>query len=205
MKPLPYLLLIFLFIPKIAQAQDAKGVYPAGRYAITFSSEGLYFLDTSTGDLWLKADHQQEWKRVASPVSPLPAKLAQEQNQDKPVALELPGEEAIMPMIQRELRAIPGSSESLFVQLGDITGEQVFVEVVDVNGKFLAERTSLKNEEFLEFKVDKRTVYLQVIDMVNNLFGDDICKVRISYKKPKVEKKQENQKTKDKKKSDKVK
>ena len=94
-------------------------------------------------------------------------------------------------MIQREKRAIPGSSETLWVQVGDITGGQVFVEVSDVNGHHLVERTSLKSKEFVKFKVNETDVYLQIAEMVNNLLDEDICQVHLSFKKPKLEQKVE--------------
>ena len=89
-------------------------------------------------------------------------------------------------MYQRERRSVPGSSNTLFVHLDDITASQVFVEVFDFDGRYMVERTSLKNDEFLKFQVNENEFYLQVIDMVNHLVGQDLCKVRISSKKPKV-------------------
>ena len=96
-----------------------------------------------------------------------------------------------MPMVQREKRAIPGSSETLWVHLGDITGGQVFVEVHDVNGQHLVERTSLQSKEFVKFKVNETEVYLQIAEMVNNLLDEDICQVHLSFTKPKLEEKSE--------------
>jgi hypothetical protein len=158
-----------------------------GRYHITAAVEGLYFLDTATGQLWIKVTHG-EWERVDSPVD---GALPIADVPAKPVSLTLPKAGETMPMVQREKRAIPGSSETLWVHLGDITGGQVFVEVRDINGQHLVERTSLKSKEFVKFKVNETDVYLQIAEMVNNLLDEDICQVHLSFKKPKLEEKPE--------------
>jgi hypothetical protein len=158
-----------------------------GRYQLTAAAEGLYFLDTATGQLWLKVTHG-EWERVESPVDGAPP-IADVPA--KPVSLTLPKAGETMPMVQREKRAIPGSSETLWVHLGDITGGQVFVEVRDINGQHLVERTSLKSKEFVKFKVNETDVYLQITEMVNNLLDEDLCQVHLSFKKPKLEEKSE--------------
>jgi len=187
MNKLTILLIAVVVFPIITLAETKEENLPVGRYDITSSSEGIYFLDTATGALWLK-QNWGEWKRIESPVN---RRTGKKSSQDKPVSLVLSKGGATMPMVQRERRKIPGSSDTLSVQLGDITGGQVFVEVIDVNGHYLVKRTSLKNNEFLKFKFDGKDVYLQVVDMVNHLIGDDICKVRISFEKPKTESKKE--------------
>ncbi|WP_298858683.1 hypothetical protein [uncultured Gimesia sp.] len=187
MKKLSVLLIAVVVFPLIALAETKEENLPVGRYDITFSAEGVYFLDTATGALWLK-QNGGEWERIDSPVNRRSDKKA---SSDKPVTLALAKGGATMPMVQRERRKIPGSSDTLSVQLGDITGGQVFVEVIDVNGHYLVKRTSLKNNEFLKFELDGKDVYLQIVDMINNFIGDDICKVRISFEKPKSESKKE--------------
>ncbi len=181
---LSFLLTALILFP-VPAFGDTDADHPRiGRYQLTTTVEGLYFLDTATGELWLKVTHG-EWDRVDSPFDRAP------QTADlppKPVSLTLPKAGETMPMVQREKRAIPGSSETLWVQLGDITGGQVFVEVTDLNGHHLVERASLSKHEFLKFKVNQTDVYLQIADMVNNLLDEDICQVHLSYKKPKLEK-----------------
>ena len=152
-----------------------------GRYAITSSHQGLYFLDTATGLLWLKSA-RSDWKRVESPVAIAP----EDEPVDEPVLLKLPKGGVTMPMLQRERRYIPGSSETVSVRLGDITAGQVFVEVVDINGRYLVDRTSLRNNEFTKFMLNGKTVYLHIVDLVNALVGDDMCKVRVSHTEPKT-------------------
>lgn len=149
-----------------------------GRYQLTASVEGLYFLDTATGQLWLKVTHG-EWERVDNPVDEAPPIAVVPA---KPVSLTLPKAGETIPMVQREKRAIPGSSETLWVHLGDITGGQVFVEVRDINGQHLVERTSLKSKEFVKFKVNETDVYLQIAEIVNNLLDEDICQLHLSFK-----------------------
>ncbi len=173
----------FVFFTGIAFTQAVKEGSSVGRYSIIFSGDGLYFLDTASGALWSKTS-QRDWHRVDSPVSRVP-EIAE--TSDKAVSLIVPEAGISMPMTQRERRKIPGSNDTIFVQLGDITGGQVFLEVIDVNGHHLVERTSLKNNQFLVFQVNKADVYVQVTDMVNNLLGEDICKIYVSSTKPKNE------------------
>ena len=161
-----------------AETEPSSSLSP--RYEIEAAAEGLYFLDAFTGALWLKA-RQSDWVRVDSPVNQKPeAQLPA----SKPVSLVLPKAGVTMAMVQRERRNIPGSSNSLAVRLGDITAGQVFVEVIDANGEQVVDRTSLKNGEYVDFKVHGRNTYLQIIDMVNVLIGEDICKVHVSSIKP---------------------
>lgn len=188
MKRLSFLLIAFAIYPILALAGTNEDASNVGRYDIAATNEGLYFLDTATGSLWIKRG-QEAWVKIESPVSWKSNKKSQS---NKPVTLTLPQGGVTMPMIQRERRKIPGSSGTLFVQLGDITAGQVFVEVVDINGNYLATRTSLKNNEFLKFELNEKDVYLQIFDMVNNLIGEDICKVRLSFEKPNKESKKEN-------------
>lgn len=190
MKQLSFLLIAFTVIPILALAETKEDSSTVGRYNIAATSEGLYFLDTVTGTLWLKKSHEA-WIQIESPVT---WKSNKKSPPNKLVILTLPKGEVTMPMVQRERRKIPGSSDTLLVQLGDITAGQVFVEVIDINGNYLVKRTSLKNNEFVKFELDGKQVYLQVIDMVNNLIGEDICKVRLSFEQPKIESKKEKTK-----------
>ncbi len=187
MARLSLLLTALVAIPFVAFGGTDDGRSGIGRYQLTATVEGLYFLDTATGELWLKVK-DGEWHKVDSPVDPAPPTR---DAPAKPVSLTLPKAGETMPMVQREKRAIPGSSETLWVQLGDITGGQVFVEVSDLNGHHLVKRTSLKTREFLKFKVNETDVYLQIAEMVNNLLDEDICQVHLSFKKPKPEQKAE--------------
>jgi hypothetical protein len=182
MKAMSIVLAVLVSTTSIGIAQAKEKADAVGRYAITFSPRGLYFLDTATGLLWLKSGGS-DWKRVDSPVASAP----EDGPADKPVLLELSKDGVIMPMLQRERRHIPGSSETISVRLGDITAGQVFVEVVDINGRHLVERTSLRNDEFTHFTLNGKTVYLHIDEMVNNLIGDDMCKVRVSSTEPRTE------------------
>ncbi|MEM6471654.1 MAG: hypothetical protein AAF802_18990 [Planctomycetota bacterium] len=140
------------------------------------------FLDTKTGALW-RMDVGGEWTPIDSPVKtathPADTVVA------KKLTLSVPKDGIKMPMMQRETRPVPGSSNRLWVKIGDITAGQVFVEVISSNGQRLVERTSLKEEEFLSFKMGEQKFYLQVTEMVNHLLSRDLCTVRISTMKPK--------------------
>lgn len=188
MRRLPVLLIALVAFP-FAATGGTDGDRPSiGRYQLTAAAEGLYLLDTATGQLWLKVING-EWKRVDSPVDVAPpiANVL-----PKSVSLALPKAGETMPMAQRETRAIPGSSETLLLHVGDITGGQVFVDVRDINGKHLLDRTSLKKKEFVKFQVNETDVYLQIAELVNNLLDEDICQVHLSFEKPTLEDKSED-------------
>ena len=180
------LIAVVAILSEITWADDDPASTDPGRYQLVAADHGLYFLDTATGTLWLQTPGDR-WRKVPSPVDKeVPARKIRKPPKRK-VTLDLPESGVTMPMTQREVRTIPGSSDTLKVCLGDITGGQVFVEVIDANGDFVVERTSLKRAEFLKFKVGKSVYFLQITEMVNNLIGTDICKVHISDDEPVVE------------------
>ncbi|MEM8667971.1 MAG: hypothetical protein AAGG48_10670 [Planctomycetota bacterium] len=178
MKLLICLLTGFCLLPSIVNADEIQKRSAVGRYQVVLSMEGLYFLDTATGELWRKGG--ERWERVDSPVSPRPRRSEAEKN----ISLELVKGSVTVPLMQRESRAVPGSSGTLIVQVGDITGGQVFVELLNQNGHEVMPRASLKEGEFVQFRVNEQVVYLQLIEMVNHLFSEDFCKVRFSVDRP---------------------
>ena len=70
------LLLICAAMPAVGLAQAPQQPSAVGRYSITSSAEGLYFLDTATGELWFKPPGR-DWHRVDSPVSDSPVSKPQ--------------------------------------------------------------------------------------------------------------------------------
>ncbi|NNE00716.1 MAG: hypothetical protein HKN47_25655 [Pirellulaceae bacterium] len=177
------LLAALLAAPSIALSGEHDDHASVGRYQLAFSIDGLYFLDTATGELWMRTG-QGGWDSVRSPIH-LPKH--QRSRSREQVTLTLPKRGKKITMMQREKRAIPGSDDSLWIQLGDITGGQVMLEVVDANGQSIVERTSMKRRDFVKFKVDKRDIYLQIADLEMHLLSADFCELHLSKKKPKKE------------------
>ncbi|MGB0578498.1 MAG: hypothetical protein ACPGVU_02245, partial [Limisphaerales bacterium] len=156
-----------------------------GRYQITSSMSGVYFLDAATGELWRRAD-EGEWVKVNSPAS----KVANAPEIKKvPVSIGLPTAGESLTISQREVRSVPGSKGSLKLRLADVTAGQALVEVYDQSGLMFLDRTSLKDGEFASFEVKGKNVYLQITEMVNKLIGRDFCVVKFSFVKPVVEEK----------------
>ena len=175
------MMLLVLGLLGAMQAEAAE----VGRYQIASSMSGVYFLDTATGELWRRAD-EGEWVKVNSPAfkvanTPVIKKL--------PVAIALGAKGETLTMSQREVRSVPGSKGSLKARVGDITADQALVEVFDQNGIMFLDRTSLKKGEFASFEVKGKKVYVQVTELVNKLFGRDLCVLKFSAAKP--EKKEE--------------
>ena len=170
-------------------AQTETNSPPVGRYEMIWGLDGMYFLDTATGALWVRDRPGKEWSRVNSPVSPRPDTDEPLEPSEEPISLDLPEGGVLMPMEQREARSIPGSAGTLTVRVGDITGGQVFVEVMDKDWNTVAERRSLRRREFLEFKLDEKPVYVQVVELINNLVDSDLCKLRVTHERPGADKK----------------
>lgn len=61
---------LLVALPGIGLAETPVHSSEVGRYAMTSSPEGLFFLDTATGALWFKPFGQDgNWNRVPSPVN----------------------------------------------------------------------------------------------------------------------------------------
>ena len=170
---------VFILLLAIGALVDASAA-EVGRYQITSSMSGVYFLDTATGELWRRAD-EGEWVKVNSPAF----KVANTPTIKKvPVAIKLGegGESATV--LQREVRSVPGSKGSLKVRVGDITSAQALVEVFDQNGIMFLDRISLRHGEFASFEVNGEKVYLQITGLVNKLIGTDFCVLKFTSRKP---------------------
>lgn len=171
------LLMVFLLgvfsLPELKAAE-------AGRYQITSSMSGVYFLDTATGELWRRSK-DGGWVKVDSPVNKVAGvpdiKL-------RPVTIELPAGGRKMTVIQREARDVVGSKGSLQVRIGDISAGQALVEVHDKNGIMFLDRSTVKDGEFVSFEVKGKKVYLQMTEVVNKLIGNDYCELKFSFEKP---------------------
>ena len=112
---------------------------PAGRYQLLVGKGTLYFIDTATGRLWQK-DDEGVWKSIDSPVSPALQRESRRKSNGKkteqlPVSLTLKKKVQSFRMLQRESRFVPGSEETIWIHINDITSGQVLVELVDINGK----------------------------------------------------------------------
>lgn len=184
---LPFLCATFL-LPSLCLAEPEPTPADAdetqvGRYSMSFSVDGLYFLDTATGELWLKRGGGR-WRRVDSPV----VRVKERPVQDGDIMLDLPKRGLLMPMNQRERRKIPGSDGTLVLKAGDVTAGQVFVEVVDDDDNTVLDRTSLALKEYARFRVGKEEIFIQLVELDNVLMGNDICEFRLSTREPKLEK-----------------
>lgn len=98
----------------------------------------------------------------------------------KPGKLDFPGLIQSLTVYQRRWKTIPGSRDYLSIQLGDITGGQVRMGVVDRNYQHIIEDTSVGQGECLTLKLADEQYVIFVRRMVNQLLGDDWVVIDIS-------------------------
>ncbi len=87
--------------------------------------------------------------------------------------LRLPDEPVRMTVVQRETEPLPGSSDQLFLRLGDITGGQVLMGVVERGGRPILNTRSVQVGDVIPFDVRGRRYYLSVVELRNFAASDD--------------------------------
>jgi hypothetical protein len=98
----------------------------------------------------------------------------------KPGSLDFPGHVESVTIYQRRWKKIPGSRNYLSIRLGDITGGQVRMGVVDLNYQHIIEDTSVGQGDCLTLKLAEEQYVIFVRRMINQLLGDDWVVIDIS-------------------------
>lgn len=176
-----YLAIALAFCASGGAAQDVASRPEAsqiGRYQIAAAEERIFVLDTATGQCW-GLTQNGTWLNEGNPTKMKEGKRTRTPD-DELAKLELPDTPVELTVIQREERAIPGSDGSVRIRLGDITDGQALLAVVTADGEFLLERTSISQDDALEFEVGKRKYKLHIHELRNVLIGDDFAKIRVS-------------------------
>lgn len=161
-----------------ASAQDSEPRKEVGRYQLVASTEGIFLLDTATGQCWFRRS-ARDWFSEGNPTKTAQGKPARSPH--KPPHLELPDETVELTIIQREERAIPGSEGTVRLRLGDITEGQAHLSVVTADGDFLHEKVSVQQGNKLEFTIGKKEYVLQVHELRNILIGDDFARISVRH------------------------
>jgi hypothetical protein len=78
-----------------------------------------------------------------------------------------------MTVHQRGSAWIPGSKDTVLVHLGDVTGGQVLVSVMDGNGQMVMSPTSLTEGASGTFTLGKKTYDITIKKLHNKLVGTD--------------------------------
>lgn len=90
-----------------------------------------------------------------------------------PKRLDLESDEVRFTVSQRSWTALPGSSQMVYLRLGDITGGQVMASVVGPRSEKLADARSMRDGDTLEFALADGAYVLRLDRLVNVLIGDD--------------------------------
>ena len=115
---------------------------------------------------------------IIAPTRSVPA--ATSRSASGPIKLKLPRERVELSLHQREAKAIPGSSDRLFVRLGDITGGQVLVTIETDDDEVLLDEASLEQGEEARFRVSSREFSVRIKNLRNFLTGNDLAVIEVA-------------------------
>ena len=96
----------------------------------------------------------------------------------------LPQDPITISVEQRGRAAIPGSTQSLFVCLGDITRGQMMLSLENKKGDTIVDACSVRYGDIVAFELGELRHYLQVVKVHNHLFDTDLAEIRISSAEP---------------------
>jgi len=100
------------------------------------------------------------------PATPPATKVPPPKMPEEPVEVTVP---------QRQSAALPGSNDSVFVRIGDITGGQALVTVSGADDKPLLPTVSLRQGRSAQFRVGNREYKVTAKKLTNLLVGDDFA------------------------------
>lgn len=98
--------------------------------------------------------------------------------------LRLPDEGVQLTVVQRETAPLPGSGDRLFLRLGDITAQQVLVNIVEEGGRSVLNTKSVQVGDVIPFDVRGWRYYLSVVELRNFPTGDDFGVFELSRTEP---------------------
>ena len=98
--------------------------------------------------------------------------------------LRLPADPLEMTILQRQERAIPGSSKRVLIRLGDVTGGQVLLTIHTNHNTVLLDTQSVKPGDVVPFNVGEQRFFLSVINLRNFITGEDFGVFELSATRP---------------------
>jgi hypothetical protein len=178
------LVTLFVLSERRAETQTVRDEIRSaevGRYRLTGvgSSTQLYMIDTATGQCWLHHG-TRAWRDVGNPTRRDARGERRAERDGGEVSLKLPTESVELTIVQREVRSIPGSDGSVQIHLGDITDGQAFLMVVTGDNRTLLDRTSVAEDEAVQFSLGGRKYDVRIRELRNVLIGDDFAKLEIT-------------------------
>jgi hypothetical protein len=90
----------------------------------------------------------------------------------------------MLTIVQRRTKEVPGYDGELMVKIGDITGGQVLLEILDAEGKPILDTVSVSPSNVVSFAVEGQQYYLFVKELRNFLTSDDFGVFEISTTQP---------------------
>lgn len=90
-----------------------------------------------------------------------------------PDRLDFPFDEVQLTIYQRTWKALPGSTGSLRIHLGDITAGQVLVSIFGPSGELVVDTTAMHQGDTLSIHLAEQDYLLQLDKLVNLLIGND--------------------------------
>jgi hypothetical protein len=152
-----------------------------GRYQLmgVGSTSRIYMIDTATGQCWSR-EGTSSWRDAGNPTRRDARGERRAERDSGEVSLKLPSDSVELTIVQREERSIPGSDGSVRIHLGDITDGQAFLSVVTSDQQTLLERTSVTEDDALQFSFGGKRYAVRIRELRNVLIGDDFAKVEIS-------------------------
>jgi hypothetical protein len=152
-----------------------------GRYRLTGvgTSTQLFMIDTATGQCW-RHEGTRSWRDIGNPTRRDGRGERRAERDGDEASLKLPTESVELTIVQREVRSIPGSDGSVQVHLGDITDGQAFLSVVTGDHRTLLDRTSVSEDEAVQFAFGGQKYEVRIRELRNVLIGDDFAKLEIT-------------------------
>ncbi len=98
--------------------------------------------------------------------------------------LDLPADPVQVTVLQRGTKALPGSKDTVKLNLGDITGGQVLLSIEGPGDKTIVDTCSMWPGKVVPFEVAGSRYYLKVVDLRNLAVGDDFGVFEISTTPP---------------------
>jgi len=94
--------------------------------------------------------------------------------------LDLPSDPVRMTIIQRQAKTIPGSRNTVKVQLGDITGKQVLLSIRGGQNQPIVDTRSVEEGDRVAFDLKDGKYTLRVVELRNLMVGDDFGVFEVS-------------------------
>ncbi len=98
--------------------------------------------------------------------------------------LHLPTDPVQLTIIQRHAKSIPGSNNTVRIQLDDITADQVLLSIRASTNRPIVDTRSVKEGDVIPFDLKRARYFLRVVELKNLLIGNDFGVFEVSTAQP---------------------